>query len=96
MVNKIVIYGAGNNGIRLYKWLMGLNLEYLVYAFCDRNYENIVLPWKDIKIVPYETLKEGNYVFLLSVEKNEDIKKMLVSNNQEFYVCFEDFCKKYF
>lgn len=61
-------------GIQLYKWLIGLELEHLIYAFCDRNYESVVLPWKNIKIMPYEALKEGNYIYLVPLVNNEDVK----------------------
>lgn len=36
-MNRIVIWGAGNEGKRLYDFLKYRNMENIIYGFCDNN-----------------------------------------------------------
>ena len=93
-VKRIVIYGAGDNGIRMYKWLQLAELDGLVSAFCDRDYKTKKLYHISVPIIPYEEVGE-DVLILVSVRKNEEIIELLKRDEREFYLSFEDYAKAY-
>jgi len=94
-VKKIVIYGAGDNGIRMYKWLQLAELNHMICAFCDRDYKTKKLNNIDVPIVPYEEIGEEALI-LVSVRKNEEIIELLRKDGREFFLSFEEYAKTYY
>lgn len=83
-MKPIIIYGAGKNGRRYYKFLKAQRKEDMVYGFCDRNYAEIGYV-EDKKVYSYEEAKKREIPFLVSVEGVEEIKEQLSKDNQEYY-----------
>lgn len=92
---NIVIYGSGRNGIRLYKWLKAIGMDKYVYAFCDKKYKDIKLPWSDVRIFSYDELKSNKYIYLVTPIENEEIVERLKTDGYEFYCDVEGFIYKY-
>lgn len=95
-MKKLVIYGAGNRGIRFYKYIRAVGLEHIFYAFCDRDYSNKKVPFADGSIFPYEQIKEKELVYLISIVQYEEVAKMLEADKQEYYVSPEEILFKYY
>ena len=89
-----MIYGAGDNGIRMYKWLELAELKHMVSAFCDKDYKSKKLYNIDVPIMPYEDVREDALI-LVSVRKNEEVIEILKRDGREFYLSFEDYVKAY-
>lgn len=79
---KIVLYGAGRQGRRLYDFLESKKMESLIYGFCDRNAKTLV-QYKDKKIWHPDELAEENVIYCIAVFDDElmrEIKEKLGEN----------------
>ena len=78
MDNKqIIIYGAGKRGVACYEFIKARGKENIVYAFCDRNY-NEISQIDGKRVISFEEARDCKMPFLISVvEAAEEIKSMI-------------------
>lgn len=91
---KIIIYGAGKIGKQYYRFFEFMHREYMIYAFCDREYKQI----KQVGTVPvysYQELRNKGLVFVIGVMAQEEIVKCLKDDNQLYYNNLEGWIKDY-
>lgn len=80
--NKIVLYGAGRQGKRVYDFLKSKKMEALVYGFCDHNAENLV-QYKDKKIWYPDELAEKDIIYCIAAfddKQRQEIRNDLGDN----------------
>lgn len=97
-MNQIILYGAGVNGKKDYKFLKARGMDKLVYAFCDRNYENIE-KIDNVPVKSYEEVKQLDIPIIITVGNN-DVKKEIIAklknDNKTFYSDFLEWINSYF
>jgi len=98
MSEKFILYGAGKVGKRCYEFLKSKNMDNLLYAFCDQNYENISnIGHKAVE--SYDKLKLTEYPFIVAVgdeRYKKEILEKLKSDNKVFYIDFLEWINAYF
>lgn len=87
-MEQVIIYGAGVNGKKYYGFLKSLSMENIIYAFCDKNYEQIKNIDK-IPVYPYRDLKNKGILFIISVLEQEEICRQLENDGQVYYSSIE-------
>lgn len=89
-MKKIILFGAGEHGKKIYDFLQYKNMENIVECFCDNN-DNGTEKSKDsrgeIKVCNYESCKSQQKTFVISVAKEDYVKEIetILRNNQENY-----------
>lgn len=80
-MNNFIIYGAGNKGKRIYEFLKYLGHSDEVYAFCDRNAENINMV-DDKKVFTFNELCDEELPYFVSVSDISFVTKLLNDNSK--------------
>ena len=89
-MKKIVLFGAGEHGKKIYDFLQYKNMENIVECFCDNNVNETEegKNWRGgIKVCNYESCKLQQKTFVISVEKENYVKEIetILENNEENY-----------
>lgn len=83
-MKKIVLYGLGKNGKRLYDNLEKDGLSEFIYCFCDYNAGGIK-EYKGVKVYTYEDIKEEKDLFyIVTPDKKEEIEAVLAQDGQHY------------
>lgn len=88
---KLVIYGAGSNGKKIYHFFKARKMEDKIECFCDKNWKYI-REIDEIPVKSYDDLKNDAYIFIISVdgEGQNEVKKLLEADNKEYYISFSE------
>ena len=90
-MRKIILYGAGRNGVRYAKWLSFCGLGNYIYAFCDKNAERIKTVC-GIGVYKYSDLKEeSNADWLLTPDDKEAIEIACEQDGLRYFSSFSDY-----
>lgn len=98
MHEKIILYGAGKVGDSYYSLLDYQGLKDCVYAFCDKNADQIQKK-HDIDVISYENAKKLGLPFVISVSQSkrysyQEIKEKLEEDQVEYYNNLLDYIKE--
>lgn len=72
---RIVLYGAGRQGRRLYDFLKSQKKEYLIYGFCDQNAEKLV-QYEDKKIWNPRELAKEDIIYCIAVFDDKSLEEI--------------------
>ncbi len=93
-MNQIIIYGAGNTGIKYYEVFQRCGMEDMIYAFCDRNYMEIK-KIGEVPVYPYEELEALNIPFIIAMAMHEEVCERLENAGNIYYVNLEKWIQDY-
>ena len=90
-MEKIVLFGAGEQGKRVYDFLRYKNMENIVECFCDSsdNETEIEKTEKGVKVCNYESCKLQQKTFVISVTNEnyvKEIEAILESNSENYFI----------
>lgn len=83
---KIIIYGAGEFGNSLYRFLKTKDLDKFVVGFCSQN-ADVLIKIEDKIVYSFEEAKQLNIPFVIGVGEQfrKEIEKTLIDNNQKYF-----------
>lgn len=88
-MKKIVLFGAGKTGKKIYEFLQYKKMEDIVECFCDNNEEEAKKDWgkSKVKVCSYESCKLQQKTFVISVANENYVKEIadILENNHEDY-----------
>ena len=92
-MRKIILYGAGRNGVRYLKWLAYCGIAHLVCAFCDKNAERL-REINGIRVLSYQNLrKEADADWLLTADDHEEMERLCGLEGLRYYSSFADYVR---
>lgn len=96
-MEKIVLYGAGTIGERVYEKLEFIGKADIVYCFCDKNAKNIKEK-KRVQVISYEEAKALELPFIITVSEGLshylEVKEQLESDNVRYFSNLADYIQK--
>lgn len=87
-MKKIILYGAGERGRKIYDFLKYKNMEDIVECFCDNDIDGLEKKIeKRVQVRNYESCKSQQKTFVIAVAKEKYINEIVteLKNNQENY-----------
>lgn len=90
-MKPVIIYGAGQNGNKVYRWLQYIGAENKILAFCDKASDQTGTEIAGIPVCSYNDVKNMDAVFIVTPEDKTQIVQLLEGDQKNFCCSFEEF-----